>query len=113
MELWAALRPERGVSPFFLAAALAALGQLEEARTAARAGLSLDPTFTVSRLRAGASSDNPTYLGQRERIYDGMRRQECRRDEGPGRYPPTAHGFTRAFNVGLKSWALRVTSVSP
>jgi hypothetical protein len=74
VELWAALGPERGVSPFFLAAALAALGQLEEARTAAKAGLSLDPTFTVSRLRARAPSDNPTYLGQRERIYDGIRK---------------------------------------
>jgi hypothetical protein len=26
------------------------------------------------RFRAGASSNNPTYLAQRERLYDGMRK---------------------------------------
>jgi hypothetical protein len=25
------------------------------------------------RVRAGAATDNPTYLSQRERIYEGMR----------------------------------------
>ncbi len=59
---------------FYLAAALAHLGRLDEARAATQAGLALDPTFTVSRFRVGASSDNPTYLAQRERIYDGMRK---------------------------------------
>ena len=33
---------------FFLAAALANLGRLDEARAAAQAGLALDPTFTIS-----------------------------------------------------------------
>jgi TolB-like protein/class 3 adenylate cyclase len=60
--------------PFYLAAALAQLGRLDEARSAVKAGLALDPTFTVSRFRAGASSDNPAYLAQRERVYDGMRK---------------------------------------
>jgi TolB-like protein len=59
---------------FYLAAALAHLGQLDEARSAVQAGLALDPTFTISRFRAHASSDNPTYLTQRERIRDGMRK---------------------------------------
>ncbi len=59
---------------FALAAALAQLGRLDEARSAAREGLALDPTFTVSRFRSGAASDNPTYLAQRVRIYDGMRK---------------------------------------
>ena len=59
---------------FFLAAALAHLGRLDEARAATKAGLALDPTFTICRFRAGASSDNPTYLAQRERISDGMRK---------------------------------------
>jgi TolB-like protein/class 3 adenylate cyclase len=59
---------------FWLAASLAQLGRIEEARTAAQTGLLLDPTFTIHRFRAGASSDNPTYLAQRERIYDGMRK---------------------------------------
>jgi tetratricopeptide (TPR) repeat protein len=58
---------------FFIAAALAQLGRLDEARAAAQAGLALDPTFTLRRFRVGASSDNPNYLTQRERIYDGMR----------------------------------------
>jgi TolB-like protein/class 3 adenylate cyclase len=59
---------------FYLAAALAHLGRLDEARSAVQAGLALDPTFTISRFRARASSDNPTYLTQRERIRDGMRK---------------------------------------
>jgi TolB-like protein/class 3 adenylate cyclase len=57
-----------------LAAALANLGRLAEARAAAQAGLALDPTFTISRVRTAPQSDNPTYLAQRERIYDGMRK---------------------------------------
>ena len=59
---------------FYLATALAHLGRLDEARPAVQAGLALDPTFTISRFRARASSDNPTYLTQRERIRDGMRK---------------------------------------
>lgn len=59
---------------FFLAAALARLGQIEEARAAAQHGLALDSTFTIARFRAGASSDHPTFLAQRERIYDDIRK---------------------------------------
>jgi TolB-like protein/class 3 adenylate cyclase len=58
----------------FLAATLAQLGRLDDARTAAQAGLALDPSFTIGRFRKSASSDNSTYLRQRERIYDGMRK---------------------------------------
>ena len=61
------------VAHFYLAAALAQLGRLDEARAATQAGLALDPTFTIARWRR-AASDNPTYLAQRERIYDGMRK---------------------------------------
>lgn len=28
----------------------------------------------IFRIRAGAGSDNTTYLAQRERVYDGMRK---------------------------------------
>jgi hypothetical protein len=49
------------------------LGLLDEARAAAKAGLALDPSFTVRRYRDGAFSDDPTYLAKRERIYQGMR----------------------------------------
>jgi TolB-like protein/class 3 adenylate cyclase/Tfp pilus assembly protein PilF len=58
---------------FYLAAALAHLGQLDEAQAALNAGLALDPAFTLSRFRAGAASDNQTYLEQRERAIQGMR----------------------------------------
>lgn len=57
----------------YLATALAHLGQLDEARSSAQAGLALDPTFTISRFRANVPSDNPTYLAGRERFYEGMR----------------------------------------
>ena len=46
---------------FFLAAALANLGRLEEARAAAQAGLALDPTFTIRRFHLGAATDNPRF----------------------------------------------------
>jgi tetratricopeptide (TPR) repeat protein len=59
---------------FLLAAAFAQLGRLEEATGAVRAGLALDPGFTIRRFRVGVMSSNPTYLAQRERSYEGMRR---------------------------------------
>ena len=45
---------------FNLAAALAQLGRLDEARSAVKAGLALNPTYTVSRRRASwtAQSDD-------------------------------------------------------
>jgi TolB-like protein len=58
---------------FHLAAAQALLGSQNEAGAAARAGLALDPAFTIGRYRAAVSSDNPIYLAGRERIYNGMR----------------------------------------
>ena len=61
---------------FWLAAALAQLGQLDEARSAVKAGLALNPTFAISRARAAysARSDNPTYLANLEPIVEGMRK---------------------------------------
>jgi TolB-like protein len=58
---------------FHLAAALALLGQPDEARAAAQAGLALQPDFTIRRFRASPYSDNPGYLAKRERTYEGMR----------------------------------------
>jgi tetratricopeptide (TPR) repeat protein len=58
---------------FCLAATLALLGSLDEARAAAKAGLALNPSFTVRRFRAGAASDDAKYLAGRERIVEGMR----------------------------------------
>ena len=58
---------------FWLAAALGLLGALEEARTAANAGLALNPSFTIRRFRAVKPSDNPTFLAGLERACIGMR----------------------------------------
>jgi hypothetical protein len=49
------------------------LGALDEARTAAKAGLALNPGFTIRRFRATKSSDNPTFLVGHERACMGMR----------------------------------------
>jgi tetratricopeptide (TPR) repeat protein len=61
-------------SYFWLAAALAHLGRHEEACEQARAGLELNPGFTIARLRSSALSDNLVYLAGRERVYDGLRK---------------------------------------
>jgi TolB-like protein/class 3 adenylate cyclase len=62
-------------SHFELAATLAQLGRLDGARSAVRAGLLLDPNFSVSRARAffTAESHDPKYLAQTERLLEGMR----------------------------------------
>jgi hypothetical protein len=66
-----------------------------DARTATQTGLALDPTFTTHRYRAGASSDNPTYLAQRERIYEGMRMAGVPEDEA--RYSQAASSSSNAL----------------
>jgi TolB-like protein/class 3 adenylate cyclase len=61
---------------FHLASALAHLGRLNEARSAAKAGLTLNPTYAVSRDRAvwTSVSDHPTFLAQLELCIEGMRK---------------------------------------
>ena len=49
-------------------------GRQDEARAETKAGLELDPSFTVRRFRRGASSDNPIYLAQHEHLVQGMRK---------------------------------------
>ena len=60
---------------FYLAAALARRGELDEARAEVQAGLALDPSFTIRRFRdaSNANSDNPTFLAGRDRGIEGMR----------------------------------------
>jgi TolB-like protein/Tfp pilus assembly protein PilF len=60
---------------FNLAAALARLGKLDEARAIMRAGLTLDPSFTIRRFRdvTNILCDNPTVLAGRDRDIAGMR----------------------------------------
>jgi TolB-like protein/class 3 adenylate cyclase/Tfp pilus assembly protein PilF len=55
-----------------LAATLARLGELNEARANAEVGLALNPAFTVHRFN-DPLSDNPTFLAGTKRICDGMR----------------------------------------
>jgi hypothetical protein len=59
-----------------LAAALAQLDRLDEAHSAVKAGLTLNPTFTISLRRAArtAMSDDATYLAQLAPIFEGMRK---------------------------------------
>ena len=65
--------PNFSVTHFFLAAALAHLGRMEEARAAVEAGLTFDPSFTIGRRRANPFSTSPAYLKQIERYYAGLR----------------------------------------
>jgi tetratricopeptide (TPR) repeat protein len=62
------------VTQFLLAAALANLGQEDAACAAVRAGLALDPSFTVQRFRFMIAShgNNPKYRAQCERLLDSM-----------------------------------------
>ena len=73
-----AIEANRNNPPAYLnlAAALAQLGRLDEARSAFKAGLALGPAYTVSRRRASwtAQSDEPTYLAQLEPIFEGLRK---------------------------------------
>jgi TolB-like protein/class 3 adenylate cyclase len=59
---------------FALASGLAHLGRLDEAQSAVKAGLALQPDFSLSRARAAwtVTSDNPVYLAGMERILEGM-----------------------------------------
>ena len=61
---------------FDLAAALVLLGRFDEAHAAVKAGLALNPIYTVSRVGAAwtAMSDDPTYLVQIERTLEALRR---------------------------------------
>jgi len=62
------------LSHFYLAIALAHQGKLGEAKNELAAGLALDRGFSMRRYRDSVYSDNPTYLAQRERLYDGLRK---------------------------------------
>ncbi len=61
---------------FHLVAALAQLDRLDETHSAVKAGLALNPDFTLSRARAAwtAQSDDPTYLAGLEPVFEGMRK---------------------------------------
>jgi TolB-like protein len=58
---------------FYLAAVLAHVGELDEARATVQAGLALNPSFSIRRFRTGTPSGHPVYLAGRERVYEGLR----------------------------------------
>src|SRR6185437_9529536 len=61
------------LASFQLAAALAELGRLAEARLEVKAGLAIVPTFTIARFRASASGAHPTLTARRERLIESLR----------------------------------------
>jgi tetratricopeptide (TPR) repeat protein len=67
------MNPRYSLARFYYAVALEALGKVRDARDEVKTGLSLDPHFSIARFRGSAWSDDPTYLSQRDHIYEGMR----------------------------------------
>jgi TolB-like protein len=65
--------PNFPIAQFQLAAALALLGELDEARTAGKAGLALDPTFTIRRFKAYPYEGDAAFRAASRRIIQGMR----------------------------------------
>jgi TolB-like protein/class 3 adenylate cyclase len=62
-------------SHFVLGAALAHLGRLAEARSEVQAGLAMNPTLSIARLRAAVPSDSPpARIAASQRLIDGLRK---------------------------------------
>jgi hypothetical protein len=55
-----------------LAASLVAIGSLEEAKATTRAGLALDPTYTIRRLKRWRITDDPTFLATAKRNFEAL-----------------------------------------
>ena len=74
------LRKAIGIAPnnelpyFHLAAALALQDRKSEAAQASEMGRRLAPIFRIGKCRVEVQSDNPVFLLQRNRIYEGMER---------------------------------------
>ena len=58
---------------FYLAAVLAHVGELDEARATAVAGLALNPSFSIRRFGTNTPSNHPVYLAGRERVCEALR----------------------------------------
>jgi TolB-like protein/class 3 adenylate cyclase len=63
------------IAHFLLGAALARLDRLDEAHSWVKSGLTLNPTFTVTRARLlwTAFSDDPTYLARLHPVFEALR----------------------------------------
>ena len=58
---------------FHLGGCLANLDFLDEARQEVKAGLAVNPMFTIARYLAGMECDNPVFLAQHWPIVEGLR----------------------------------------
>lgn len=67
-------RPDFGTAHAFVAAALAHLGRMDEARKALAEFKRLQPGYTIAKLRAEKVSDNAAVLAGREHFFDGLRK---------------------------------------
>jgi tetratricopeptide (TPR) repeat protein len=76
------------VSHFYLAAARAHLGKMSEAQAAAKAGLAINPTFTIRRLRVSAFSDNRPISRNASASMMACARPGCRRGERSAIFAP-------------------------
>jgi len=56
------------------AGTFAGLGRLEEAKAAARAGLALNPQFTVARFRAASEGYRVDQAARHERFAEALRK---------------------------------------
>ena len=67
------INPNWGHSHFMLAGTLGLAGQFTEAAEVCAVAQRLAPSFTIAKFRGEAMSDNPVFLAQRERFYEGLR----------------------------------------
>ncbi|WGS20317.1 adenylate/guanylate cyclase domain-containing protein [Bradyrhizobium sp. ISRA463] len=66
------IAPNHEIPYFYLAASLALQGREAEAAQACKVGRRLAPIFRIGKCRAEVQSDNPVFLLQRERVYEGL-----------------------------------------
>jgi adenylate cyclase len=66
--------PELGINYYVLASACSLDGRQEEAHAALSEYRRVDPSMTISKLRASPFSGHPAYLAWRERFYEGLRK---------------------------------------
>jgi TolB-like protein/class 3 adenylate cyclase len=66
------IAPNQEIPYFYLAAALALQGNGSEAGLACKVGRRLAPIFCIGKCRAEVQSDNPVFMQQRERVYEGL-----------------------------------------
>jgi tetratricopeptide (TPR) repeat protein len=67
------IAPSHESAYFYLAASLALQGRGTEAAQACTIGRRLAPNFRIGKCRAEVQSDNPVFLAQRERVYEGLK----------------------------------------